>query len=126
MANAIAVTAGASDFLSIHDNNVQTGSIAYAGTGSHNVIKGNIGYNPVGLTAGTSTGTSASTITAGPSPETHYITQSATFNAAVKVGATTICTVATATVPCVLNLGPNESYTVTWATTQPTYSKFVH
>lgn len=94
--------------------------------GSTNSVKDNVGYNPVGLTAGTSTGVSTSTITAGASPETHYITQSATFNAVAKIGATTICTVATATVPCVLELGPNESYTVTWVTTQPTYSKSVH
>lgn len=69
--------------------------------------------------------TNASTITAAP-PETHYITQSATFNAVVKSGSTTLCTVPSATVPCVVDLGPNESYSVTWSTTQPTYSKFVH
>lgn len=102
------------------------GTFSNSATGSGNVIQNIAGYNPVGLTAGTSTGTSASTITAGYSPETHYITQSANFNAVIKSGSTTLCTVPSATVPCVIDLGPNESYSVTWTTTQPTYSKFVH
>jgi hypothetical protein len=84
------------------------------------------GYNPVGVTAAASTGTTGSTITAGQSPETHYIQQSATFNAAVAKGGQAICTVPSAAVPCVVELGPNESYTVTWSTTQPTYTKDVH
>jgi hypothetical protein len=127
--NATAIIlAGTIGQVLIENNDLSgsTAKISNSMTSSLSRIEGNISYNPVGLTAGTSTGTSASTITAGPSPETHYITQSATFNAAVKSGATTLCTVATATVPCVIQLGPNESYSVTWTTTQPTYSKFVH
>lgn len=101
-------------------------TVSNSSSGTHNVIQNLGGYNPVGLTAGTSTGTSTSTITAGTSPETHYIYQTANFNAVVKISTTTICTVPSATVPCVINLGPNEAYTVTWTTTQPTYTKFVH
>lgn len=123
----IPVTGGDNSIISHNDiRNNATSPFSLVGGLTHTVITENLGYNPVGLTAGTSTGTSASTISAGSSSETHYITQSATFNAAVKSGATTLCTVATATVPCVIQLGPNESYSVTWATTQPTYSKFVH
>jgi hypothetical protein len=97
------------------------------------VVANNIGYNPVSCCTVTSTGTSASVISAGASPETHYITQSANFNAVVAKCAalacgtsTNICTVPSATVPCVLSLGPNESYKVTWVTTQPTYTKDIH
>lgn len=118
-----------SDHSIISDNDVRANSsftISNTNGGTHTIIKNNDGYNPVGLTAGTSTGTSASTITASASPETHYITQSANFNAVVKSGATSLCTVPSATVPCMIDLGPNEAYTVTWTTTQPTYSKFVH
>lgn len=121
--------ASSADYVHINNGYVSgNGStVLNSSTGTHNVIKNIGGYNPVGLTAGTSTGTSGTSICAGPSPETHYITQSATFNAAVKSGSTTLCTVATATVPCVIDLGPNECYSVAgWSTTQPTYSKFVH
>lgn len=128
-ANTVGVSlSGTIGTLSITTNDLtgNTTSLTNSSTPTLLTISDNPGYNPVGLTAGTSTGTSASTISAGPSPETHYITQSATFNAAVKSGATTLCTVATATIPCVIQLGPNESYSVTWATTQPTYSKYIH
>ena len=104
--------------------NTDTTPITDAGTGD--VIANNIGYNPVGTTAAASTGTSGSTITAGASPETHYIKQSANFNAAVAKNSQAICTVATAAVPCVVQLGPHESYVVTWSTTQPNYTKDVH
>lgn len=95
-------------------------------SGSANRITDNPGYNPVGTTAAANVGGSPATITAGPSPETHYIKQSATFNAAVAKNGNAICTVPSAAVPCVVQLGPNESYTVTWTTTQPTYTKDVH
>ena len=114
------------DYITFSGNACNGASVTNSSSGTHNFIVNNPGYNPVGLTAGTSTGTSTSTITAGASPETHYITQSSNFNAVVKSGSTTLCTVPSATVPCVVDLGPNESYSVTWSTTQPTYSKFVH
>ncbi len=95
-------------------------------TGSNDIVHDNVGFNPQGVTVATSTGTTGSTITAGPSPETHYIKQSATFNAAVAKNGNAICTVPSANVPCVVQLGPNETYTVTWTTTQPTYTKDVH
>lgn len=125
--NGITLAAAAINGV-VADNDVSGtgGNITNSSSGTTLRINDNTGYNPVGLTAGTSTGTSASTITAGPSPETHYITQSANFNAVIKSGATSLCTVPSATVPCVIQLGPNEAYTVTWTTTQPTYSKFVH
>lgn len=113
--------------------NANTTHISNLSTSLNNAIANNLGFNPVGYTAGTSTGTSAAVIGAGPSPETHYITQSANFNAVVAKctalacgTSTNICTVPSATVPCVIQLGPNENYKVTWATTQPTYTKDVH
>jgi hypothetical protein len=131
----ILINTATSDRIIISDNNLlqPTTPIINNSTAQRNKIVNNIGFNPVGYTAGTSTGTSASVITASASPETHYITQSATFNAVVAKcttaacgTSTNICTVPSATVPCVLSLGPNESYKVTWATTQPTYTKDVH
>jgi hypothetical protein len=125
--------------LGVHDNMLtSSNNVAIqnnvTNTATHQIrIHDNSGYNPVGYTAGTSTGTTGTVITAGASPETHYIFQTATFNAAVLKctttacgTSTTICTVAAATVPCVIQLGPNESYKVTFTTTQPTYTKDVH
>ena len=122
-----------SALVTVMGNGLGSNTTAINNTGTLNFITNNPGYNPVGYTAGTSTGTSASVISAGASPETHYITQSANFNAVVAKctalacgTSTNLCTVPSATVPCVLDLGPNESYKVTWTTTQPTYTKDIH
>lgn len=129
--NGLNLSASTATQVLVMGNSFNNTTLLNSGVG--NVIVNNPGYNPVGYTAGTSTGTSASVISAGASPETHYITQSANFNAVVAKctalacgTSTNICTVPSATVPCVLNLGPNENYKVTWTTTQPTYTKDVH
>ncbi len=108
----------------VHDNVMESGSISNSSPSV--IVHDNPGYNPVGISAAVSTGVTGATITAGASPETHYIKQSATFNAAVTKGGQSIGTVPSANVPIVVQLGPFESYTVTWATTQPTYTKDVH
>ena len=120
--------AAAATNVSIINNNFSTFSNAFLGTitGAGNNFQNNNGYNPVGTTAAASTGTTGATITAGPSPETHYIKQSANFNAAVTKNTQAICTVPSAAAPCVIQLGPNETYSVAWSTTQPTYTKDVH
>lgn len=122
-----------SALVTVLGNGLSSNTTPVSNSGTPNVIAYNSGYNPVGYTAGTSTGISTSVITAGASPETHYITQSANFNAVVAKctllacgTSTNLCTVPSATVPCVLDLGPNESYKVTWSTTQPTYTKDIH
>lgn len=123
------ISAGAAtDFISIVGNifNSSGSNIANSSTGTHNFVVNNNGFNPVGISAAVSTGATGATITAGPTNETHYIRQSATFNAAVTKGSQAICTVPSANAPCVVELGPNEAYVVTWATTQPTYTKDVH
>jgi hypothetical protein len=128
-ANALGLQLSSTTDYATITNNVMVGNTATltnSATGTHNIITNNPGYNPVGVTAATSTGTTGSTITAGPSPETHYVKQSATFNAAVTKGGQAICTVPSAAVPCVIQLGPNEAYSVAWTTTQPTYTKDVH
>ena len=120
--------AAAATNVSVINNNFSNFSNAFLGTitGAGNNIQNNNGYNPVGITAATSTGTTGATITAGPSPETHYVLQSANFNAAITKGGQALCTVPSAAAPCVIQLGPNETYSVAWSTTQPTYTKDVH
>jgi hypothetical protein len=120
---------GTSDYLVISDNDLHgnvAGGLFNGASGTYNKVIDNIGYNPIGTTAAANVGASPATITAGNSPETHYIKQSASFNATVAKNGQTICGDTVAAVPCVVVLGPNESYVVTWTVTQPTYTKDVH
>jgi len=120
--------AASSDYVVVSNNGFNSNgtNIANASTGTHNRIEGNAGYNPVGISAAANVCASPCTITAGPSPEDHYIRQSATFNAAVTKGGNALCTVPSAAVACPIRLGPNESLVVTWTTTTPTDTKDVH
>lgn len=122
------ITAGTSARVKIANNtfNSATKFITAALSGAGNIIKDNIGYNPVGATAAVTMGASPATITAGPSPETHYVRQSATNTATIAKGGQQIATLAGATTYYPIELGPNESYVTTWTTTAPTYTKYVH
>jgi hypothetical protein len=117
-----------SNIFTKNKNNILNSSLTAA-------IQGNPGYNPVGLTAAANVGASPAVVVAGASPETHYLNQSATNTATVKKpGATsggacsgnTIATLVGSSIYYPIQLGPNESYCVTWSTTQPTYTKDVH
>lgn len=116
------------DLLAITGNTLtlNTAAITSTSTGTHNVIKDNPGYNPIGVTAAANVGVSPATITAGPSPETHYVRQNGTNTATIAKGSQQIAALVSATTYYPIELGPNESYIVTWATTQPTYTKDVH
>jgi hypothetical protein len=114
--------------VNIQANNFQTigvSAIANSSTNT-NVIANNWGYNPVGVTAAANVGTSPATICAGPSRETHYLTQSATNTATATEGSQQIAALKTAGAYYSVDLGPNECYIVTWTTTDPTYTKYVH
>jgi hypothetical protein len=126
----VSITAGTGTDINISNNvcgtdNV-TGCINNGATGTRNRIHDNSGYNPVGVTAATTMGASPFTYTAGPTPETHYVRQSATNTATIAKGGQQIATLAGATTYYTIQLGPNESYTTTWVTTAPTYTKDVH
>lgn len=119
---------GTADLLAVSGNMAlgNTAALTYTASGTHNQIYGNPGYNPVGITAAATLGASPVTVTAGPTPETHYVKQSANFNAAVTKGGNALCTTPSANVPCVIDLAPNEAMVVTWTTTAPTDTKDVH
>ena len=85
-----------------------------------------LGFNPVGTSAAANVGASPATITAGPSAETHYLNQSATNTATVTKNTRQIHALVNASTFYPVQLGPNESYVVTWVTTQPTFTKDVH
>lgn len=86
----------------------------------------NKGYNPVGTSAAANVGASPATITAGCSPETHYVRQNGTNTATIAKGGQPIATLAGATTYYPIDLHPQESYIVTWTSTNPTYTKDVH
>jgi hypothetical protein len=106
--------------------NVNSVGIAYAATGGLNQLLNNIGYNPIGVSAPSTIGASPFTYTAGPAPETHYLKQTATNSATVTQGGQQIAALVNPSTYYTIELGPNESYVVTWATTAPTTTKFVH
>jgi hypothetical protein len=102
---------------SFHNNTVH---ISNSGTG--NFIVNNPGYNPVGVSGAAYAPASTATYTAGASPETHYLTGGTV--SAVKLPNNAGSTVCTAT-PCFIDLGPNESFSVTY-TAAPADLKSVH
>lgn len=85
------------------------------------VIEQNLGYNPVGVSTGTYSVASTSTYTAGPTKETHYLTGGTVTAVKVPSGGTTICT----TTPCFVDLGANETMSVTYSGA-PTDTKSIH
>lgn len=95
--------------------------------GTSNIIRNNPGYNPVGISAAVTMGASPFSYTAGASPETHYINQNPSGTAVgSKSGIQIISIQANISTYYIIELEPNESYSITWATTAPTYTKDVH
>ncbi len=119
---------GTTDKFTIRCNDLSgaTSSISPVSSGTNNKIMDNINYNPVGISAPVSLVSSPQTITAGPSPETHYISQSGTNTGQVSQGTRVLHNLVNNITFYPVHLGPNESYTVTWATTAPQYTKMVH
>lgn len=127
--HAVFTTADASDYLVITDNDMQGNTVSamtWSSTGTHNIVRDNISYNPVGVTAAANVGVSPATITAGASPETHYVRQASSANAEIAKGGQRIHKMPDVNTSYPVQLEPNESYVVTWTTTQPTYTKDVH
>ncbi|RWF74526.1 MAG: hypothetical protein EOQ34_05205 [Mesorhizobium sp.] len=123
-------TFGAMSKVEIVNNNLDGATtkinIAGATFSGGSRIEGNLGYNPVGAVAAAAAGASPFTYTAGPSPETVYFKQTATNTATITQGGQQIATLANASTYYPVDLGPNESVVVTWATTAPTYTRMIH
>jgi len=104
-----------------------THGVGDASTAATNVIANNLGYNPVGVTFGTYTTGTGATYTAGPSPETHYLTGGTVTAVKVPPGGNTVYsgTSACGTAPCIVQLGPNETMSVTYSAA-PNDTKSVH
>lgn len=102
-----------------------SGGVSNTSSGTANRITNLAGYNPIGSVAAVNVGASPATICAGADSVTDYLFQSATNTAAVFSGANEIQVLAT-TQFYPINLLPGECYTVTWATTQPTYTRVKH
>ena len=121
----ITIAAGATNGI-VNSNVIRNMTTPLTASSASVRVTNNSGYNPVGTSAATTVGASPATITAGPSPETHYLNQSATNSATVAKGTHQIHQLTNATTWYVVDLGPFESYVVTWVTTQPTVVKDIH
>lgn len=110
----------------VNHNNFVSNATNINNQGTSNIITDNQGYNPIGVFAPVTMGASPFTYTAGSSPETHYINQSATNTATITKNGHGISTLINSSTYYIIELRPNESYTATWATTAPTYTKDVH
>lgn len=106
----------------IENNSLFAGAIII---GANSRVRNNPGYNPLGTSGPVTVGISPATITAGSSPETHYITQSSTNTAVISMNSLSLG-ILTAGMTLVVNLEPGQAYQVTWNTTAPTYQKDVH
>jgi hypothetical protein len=71
-------------------------------------------------------GASPFTVTAGASPETHYVKQSATNTAFCGKGGIVTTNLVNPSTYYAIELEPNESYSCTWTAPAPTYTKDVH
>lgn len=122
---ALALTSSVAN-STVQANVFNTNATNVTNASTSTTIINNQGYNPVGISAPVTMGTSPVTLTAGASPETHYINQSATNTATVVKGSRTIATLKEASTYYQVQLAPFESYVTTWVTTAPTYTKDVH
>lgn len=105
---------------------LNTAALSNSSAAANNLITNNLGYNPVGVSAAATMGASPTTVTAGSSPEDHYIIQSATNTGTCTKGTRQVAALKDAATYYHIALGPNESYVCTWTTTAPTYTKDVH
>jgi len=121
------ITVNASSSVgTIANNAINNFATALSGSGTTIQITNNVGYNPVGAQASSTMGASPFTVTAGNSPETHYINQSATNTATIAKNTRSIHTLVNASTFYVVELRPNESYITTWTTTAPTFVRDIH
>ena len=119
----ILLSAGTGDYIEVYNNNFVSAvaPISNSATGAHNIFTNNPGYNPVGVSSGTYSPLATAAYTAGPSPETHYLTGGTVTAVKVASGGTTVCT----STPCMVDIGPNETFSVTYSAA-PTDTKSIH
>jgi hypothetical protein len=120
----INISAGTSTNFVISGNDVSgnvTGSISNGATGTNGRIIDNIGYNPVGA-ALYSLPSSGVAYTAGPSPETHYLSGGTVSGLSIN-GVAIVYNGATTTA---IHLGPNETFTVTYSVVPVNRMRDIH
>jgi hypothetical protein len=110
--------------VNIQDNTFNTVStpITNSSAASNNRIESNKGYNSRGGSV-PAAGASPYTYTAGPSPETLYVIGGTVSN--IATFGVTIATATSATLPVTVQLGPNESVTITY-TAAPFINRIIH
>lgn len=79
--------------------------------------------SPLGAVAASSLSLSPTTVTASSRPETHYVRQNGTQDAACTVNGQAVLKAVNAATYYPIKLNPNESYACTWTATAPTITK---
>jgi hypothetical protein len=123
MATGINLQAGSAG-VNIHGNTFNTVAtpLTNSSSASTNRIESNKGLNPRGGST-PAAGASPYTYTAGSSPETLYIIGGTVSN--IATFGVTIATATSATLPITVQLGPNESVTITY-TVAPFVNRIIH
>jgi hypothetical protein len=123
MATGINLQAGSAG-VNIQGNTFNTTStpITNSSTSNNNRIESNKGYNPRGGSVA-SAGASPYIYTAGSSPETLYLIGGTVSN--IATSGVTIATATSAALPVTVQLGPNESVTITY-TAAPFINRIIH
>jgi hypothetical protein len=115
--------------VTVDGNTFTNNAINITSAGTDNFIFnnfGNPGYNPVGMSAPSTMGASPFVVTAGPTPETHYIIQGSSGAINCSRSGQAVGTGTAPTPYIVIELGPGDSYSCTWSTTAPTFARDIH
>jgi hypothetical protein len=123
MSTGINLQAGSAG-VNIHGNTFNTVATPFTSSSSAvtNRVESNKGWNPRGGST-PAAGASPFTYTAGSSPETLYIIGGTVSN--IATFGVTIATATSATLPVTVQLGPNESVTITF-TAAPFINRIIH
>jgi hypothetical protein len=123
MATGINLQSGAAG-VNIHANtfNTVTAPLTNSSSVATNRAESNKGWNPRGGST-PAAGASPYTYIAGPAPETLYIIGGTVSN--IATFSVTIATATSATLPVTVQLGPNESVTITY-TAAPFLNRVIH
>jgi hypothetical protein len=129
-AGGINLQAGANN-INVQGNTLEGNTTNITNSGTSNYIAGNPGYNPVGPSALSPPAAPATfSYTASASPETLYLRSAGAAGTvtAITVNGSTVGSAygATPGVPLTFDLGPNETFSVTYNTTTPIIVKMVH
>jgi hypothetical protein len=119
------VLSATSNNVYVEGNTFTANTTNISNSGTSNVIRNNLGYNPVGISSPT-VGASPFTYTAGASPETLYYRSSNTAFTSITLSGTIAIAALSGTATATLELGPGESMVITDASVTRVLVRSIH